>query len=49
MKPIEHVLLYPIIVLLTWCVHANIVLKSYLYIIERIEIADEFSTSKTQI
>jgi len=38
MKPIEHVLLHPIL-----CAHANTVI---LFIIEHIEVADEFITSK---
>jgi len=31
---------------LTWCAHENTVIQSYLYIIEHIEVADEFITSK---
>ena len=44
MKPIEHVLLHPICVLshlMCACKHS-----SYLYIIEHIEVAAEFITSK---
>jgi len=49
MKPIEHVLLQQICVLShLMCAgkHCNI---SYLYIIEHIEVADEFNTLETQI
>ena len=47
MKSIEHVLLHPTYVLyhlMGACKHCNV--KSYLYIIEHIEVADEFITSK---
>ena len=47
MKPIEHVLLHPICLILSHlmcaCKHCNI---KYLYVIEHIEVADESITSK---
>jgi len=45
MKRIEHVLLHPICILFTWCAHTNTVIENYLYIIEHIEVTDEFITS----
>jgi len=32
---------------LTWCAHANTVIYRYPYMVEHIEVADEFITSKS--
>jgi len=43
MKPTEHFCFIRYAFFLTWCVHAN---NCYLHIIEHIEVAHEFITSK---
>ena len=48
-KLIEHVLLHPICVVSHLMCACKRCMQSYLHIIEHIEVADEFTTSKPQI